>query len=280
MLTRAIHHDYNWYGGSDKKGEPCGVAGGSENPFINPAQGDFNLIATSSPLDGGRNLGSTYALDLNAVERPAAGNWDMGAYEQSASSGTISGDGTDAPDQFGAETPQSPLESPSPLTQVQEPQLLSPSNGQSQVDLPVILAWEAWTDESSTLEQMILIGTRPDLANADTLQATSSDEEPKDTAQTAAGALGGLVTMASLLALPLGARRKGTVLSLLLLGGVVAVTGCGINDLDHHQESVSAVALHKQVTDLQPGTTYYWQAITKGDGEEVSSVVHSFTVAQ
>lgn len=280
MLTRAIHHDYNWYGGCDKKGEQYGTAGGSENPFINAGQGNFGLIATSSALDGGRNLGWAYARDASGNERPVAGNWDRGAFEQSASGGEQSGSITDALDEGGLGTEHNTLDAPDALSQVQEPQLLTPYDAQPKVNLPVNLTWEAWTDESRSLEQMVLIGTRPDLADADTLQATPTDEMPKDSAQAAAGALGGVVTMASLLCLPRGLRRRTTVLGVILLGGVIALAGCGINDINDRHENITAVALQKNVSDLQPGTTYYWQAVTRGADEEVSSVVQSFTVAK
>ena len=74
-------HDYNWFTGSDTKGETNGVAGGSEDPFVNENSGDYHLTAGSSPINNGVNLGGPYDKDKDGNTRGADGNWDQGAYE-------------------------------------------------------------------------------------------------------------------------------------------------------------------------------------------------------
>ena len=76
-----ITHDYNWYGGNDAQGEAHGIAGGSENPFVNSAGHDFYLKPGASPIDRGYDLGSRFDTDKDGVRRPQAGAWDIGAYE-------------------------------------------------------------------------------------------------------------------------------------------------------------------------------------------------------
>jgi hypothetical protein len=54
---------------------------GYDNPFVDSANGNYQLKAGSLPINAGKALISTYSTALNGVVRPQGGAWDIGAYE-------------------------------------------------------------------------------------------------------------------------------------------------------------------------------------------------------
>lgn len=79
-LAAGWSHDYNWYSGSDKKGEANGVAGGNTNPWSTKPQ-ISSSVSSTLPKDKGVALAAPYNVDPKGVTRGADGKWDIGAYE-------------------------------------------------------------------------------------------------------------------------------------------------------------------------------------------------------
>ena len=80
----AIVHDNNAYlsctGIFDSSDESAPKVG-YDNPFVDSANGNYQLKAGSLPINAGKALIATYSTALNGVVRPQGGAWDIGAYE-------------------------------------------------------------------------------------------------------------------------------------------------------------------------------------------------------
>jgi hypothetical protein len=76
-----LSHDYNWHSGTSAAGEAHGVSGQNLSPFVDVDTYNFYLKALSSPINQGKDLGTSYCHDLAGKLRGADGTWDMGAYE-------------------------------------------------------------------------------------------------------------------------------------------------------------------------------------------------------
>jgi hypothetical protein len=81
IYPSGVHHDYNWYGGSQAEGEVHGRAGSSETPFVSIHQNDFQLQQGSSAIDAGCAIAGYTFLCKSGMRRGDAGPWDMGAFE-------------------------------------------------------------------------------------------------------------------------------------------------------------------------------------------------------
>jgi hypothetical protein len=81
-VHRGVTAEYNYYYNNSGT-PPIGTTDvlGSASPFLNAANRDYRLLAGSSAIDRGVNLGSNYEVDRNGVLRPQGTAWDMGAYE-------------------------------------------------------------------------------------------------------------------------------------------------------------------------------------------------------
>lgn len=77
LAFAGVTRDFNWYSGSNKYGEANGIAGGSTDPFVNSASGDYRL---ASPL-AGSNLSSPFDTDILGLVRGIDGTFDVGPYE-------------------------------------------------------------------------------------------------------------------------------------------------------------------------------------------------------
>jgi hypothetical protein len=86
--TKQVDNDYNWYTGDtyyNSYGEANSINGGSADPFVNNATGNYTL---SNPISG-LNLGSPYNYDMQGAIHGADGVWDRGAYEYGSRSPSI-----------------------------------------------------------------------------------------------------------------------------------------------------------------------------------------------
>lgn len=52
-----------------------------QEPFVDIEGLDFRLKAGSIPIDKGKDMGSTFAYDIDGTSRPQGSAWDVGAYE-------------------------------------------------------------------------------------------------------------------------------------------------------------------------------------------------------
>jgi len=91
----SLGHDYNYFkngtGDEEPPSETHGVIG--PDPFVNASVGDLHLKATSTAIDAGADLGTTYNTDPDGNIRGADGNWDIGPYEYGAAPmGDFTGD--------------------------------------------------------------------------------------------------------------------------------------------------------------------------------------------
>jgi hypothetical protein len=59
--------------------------------FVNPANDDFHLQASSPMIDQGITLGKPYDIDFESTVRPQGPGWDIGADELGAGAGTVCG---------------------------------------------------------------------------------------------------------------------------------------------------------------------------------------------
>lgn len=72
-----VSHDYNWFYGTNAQSE-SNIQNGTGNPFVNSSAYNFQLAA---PTSAGKNLGSSYNLDMYGYTRGGDGVWDRGAFE-------------------------------------------------------------------------------------------------------------------------------------------------------------------------------------------------------
>jgi hypothetical protein len=76
-----VHHDYNWYGGNQTRGEAHGRAGNAETPFVSIHKNNFNLQQGSSAIDAGCTIEGYTFICKSGMRRGDAGPWDIGAFE-------------------------------------------------------------------------------------------------------------------------------------------------------------------------------------------------------
>jgi hypothetical protein len=63
---------------------PATIIPPGQEPFVDIKGLDFRLKPGSIPIDKGKDMGSTYAYDIDGTSRPQGNAWDVGAYEYSS----------------------------------------------------------------------------------------------------------------------------------------------------------------------------------------------------
>ncbi|NLD82138.1 MAG: hypothetical protein GX642_13355, partial [Smithella sp.] len=88
----AIVHDNNAYltcTGTFNSADESAAQVGSDDPFVDSANGKYQLRAGSLPVNKAKALIATYATALDGVTRPQGGTWDIGAYEYLSAQSTL-----------------------------------------------------------------------------------------------------------------------------------------------------------------------------------------------
>lgn len=88
----AIVHDNNAYlacTGTISSADESTPKVGNEDPFVDAANGKYQLKTGSLPINAGKALIATYSTDRDGVARPQGGAWDIGAYEYLAAQSTL-----------------------------------------------------------------------------------------------------------------------------------------------------------------------------------------------
>jgi hypothetical protein len=88
----AIVHDNNAYlasTGTINSSDESAPKVGNDDPFVDAANGKYQLKTGSLPINAGKALIATYATALEGVARPQGGAWDIGAYEYLPAQSTL-----------------------------------------------------------------------------------------------------------------------------------------------------------------------------------------------
>ncbi|OQB54970.1 MAG: hypothetical protein BWX99_01678 [Deltaproteobacteria bacterium ADurb.Bin151] len=84
-----IVHDYNAYiSSTGYTAEANGIIS-AQDPFVDSANGKYQLKAGALPINKGKALIATYSTDYNGITRPQGGAWDIGAYEYLPAQSTL-----------------------------------------------------------------------------------------------------------------------------------------------------------------------------------------------
>lgn len=89
IFPQNVDHDYNWYGETTSLGEPNGVPGFGQNPFLSPSREDYRLSGKTNAIDRGFGVAGC-EHDALGTQRGLDGAWDIGAYERRGDDTSIS----------------------------------------------------------------------------------------------------------------------------------------------------------------------------------------------
>ncbi|PKN81007.1 MAG: hypothetical protein CVU51_14540, partial [Deltaproteobacteria bacterium HGW-Deltaproteobacteria-1] len=88
----AIDHDNNAYlacTGTFNSSDESAPKVGNDDPFVDAANGKYQLKAGSLPINAGKALIAAYSIALDGVARPQGGAWDIGSYEYLPAQSTL-----------------------------------------------------------------------------------------------------------------------------------------------------------------------------------------------
>jgi hypothetical protein len=158
------------------------------------------------------------------------------------------------------------------------PELLYPSNGQTEVDTELTFKWkESGDPDGDALTYSLLYCTNADFTGCDPIQLAAHSPENNDTDAPDAGAYGAGLLFASVVAGGISGRRKIKLLlmaSLLISGMSLISCGGGGGSIG----SGSAPGEISRSVELQGSTTYYWKVTAEdGKGGSAESEVRTFT---